>query len=129
MDALFSSLGKVFISFTKLIAYSKQLLIKKKIVFVNLSFFKFILRRFNFCESYKQNSLKLQENLNTKCVLVIQLLSMDLKVRFGNLLKVRFKLVIQLLSTDHPYLLSVISTDINSFFLKQIYLCTIILFF
>ena len=39
---------------------------------------------------YKQNSLKSQENVNTKCVSVIQLLSMDLKVCFGNLLKVRF---------------------------------------
>ena len=39
---------------------------------------------------YKQNSLKSQENVNTKYVSVIQLLSMDLKVRFGNLLKVRF---------------------------------------
>ena len=38
-----------------------------------------------FCESYKQNSLKSQENVNTKCVSLIQLLSMDLKVRFDNL--------------------------------------------
>ena len=35
---------------------------------------------------YKQNGLKSQENVNT----VIQLLSMDLKVRFDHLLKVRF---------------------------------------
>ena len=34
--------------------------------------------------------LKSQENVITKCVSVIQLLSMDLKVRFGNLLKERF---------------------------------------
>ena len=39
---------------------------------------------------YKQNSLKSQESVNTKYVSVVQLLSMDLKVRFGNLLKVRF---------------------------------------
>ena len=72
---------------------------------------------------YKQNSLKSQENVNIKYVLVIQLLSMDLKVRFGNLLKVRFGN-----STDQPYLLSLISTDINRFFLKQICLDTIILY-
>ena len=57
---------------------------------------------------FKQNSLKSQENVNTKCVSVIQLLSMDLQVRFGNLLKVRFGN-----STEHPYLLSLISADIN----------------
>ena len=39
---------------------------------------------------YIQNSLKSQENVNTTYVSVIQLLSMDLKVRFGNLLKMRF---------------------------------------
>ena len=50
---------------------------------------------------------------------------MDLKVRFGNLLKVHFGNSTAL--TDHPYLLSLISTDINSFFLKQIYLYIIIL--
>ena len=34
--------------------------------------------------------MKSQENVNTKCVSVIQLVSTDLKVCFGNLLKVRF---------------------------------------
>ena len=39
---------------------------------------------------YKQNSLKSQENVKTKYVSVIQLLSMDIKVHFGNVLKERF---------------------------------------
>ena len=39
---------------------------------------------------YKQNSIKSQENVYTKYVSVIQLLLMDFKVRFGNLLKVPF---------------------------------------
>ena len=39
---------------------------------------------------YKQNSIKSQENVYTKYVSVVQLLLMDFKVRFGNLLKVRF---------------------------------------
>ena len=36
------------------------------------------------------NPSQISRKVNTKCVSVIQLLSMDLKLRFGNLLKVRF---------------------------------------
>ena len=84
--------------------------------------------QYSFCISLNLNKVSFSKSLEPSHGVIQSLKKNFYSVFILHLLKPLFS-VFQLLSTDHPYLLSLISTDINSFFLEQICLYIIILFF